>query len=96
MMYMPAHVEVVNPDSFKFNAFEMNELSNFLVARLHNYDAVAKRLMSEQEILIRKLEYLRNGGKMEDVFGKPQSQNTQVIEQKKDKKEKKSKKSKKK
>ena len=74
MMYMPAHVEIVEPESFRINAFEMNELANFLVARLHNYDAVAKKLMGEQEILISKLEYLRKGGKMEDVFGTPEQQ----------------------
>ena len=82
IMYMPAHVEIVAPDSFKINTFEMNELSNFIISRLHNYDAVAKKLMGEREILIRKLEYLRDGGKMEDVFGKPEQRvRTQVIQQ---------------
>ncbi len=74
IMYMPAHVEIVNPDSFKLNAFELNELSNFVVSRLHNYDAVAKKLMGEREILISKLEHLRKGGKIEDVFGTPEQQ----------------------
>lgn len=70
MTYMPAHVEVFDPETLKFNTFELNELANFIVGRLHNYDALAKRLMSEREILIRKLEHLRNGGKLEDVFPK--------------------------
>ncbi len=74
IMYMPAHVEIVNPDSVKLNAFELNELSNFVVSRLHNYDAVAKKLMGEREILISKLEHLRKGGKIEDVFGTPEQQ----------------------
>ncbi len=72
MSYMPAHVEVFEPESVKFNTFELNELANFIVGRLHNYDSVAKRLMSEREILIKKLEHLRNGGKIEDVFPKTQ------------------------
>lgn len=73
MSYMPAHVEVFSPESIKFNTFEINELANFIIGRLHNYDAVAKRLMNEREILIKKLEHLRNGGKLEDVFPKTQT-----------------------
>ncbi len=92
MAYMPAHVEIVEPESFRLNAFEMNELSNFLVSRLHNYDAVAKKLMGEREILIKKLEYLRNGGSLEQVFGKPngaQNVSSQTTPDKKEKKRKK-------
>src|SRR3989344_8827737 len=72
MAYMPAHVEVFEPENFKFSAFELNELANFMVSKMHNYDAVAKKLMGEREILIRKLEHLRTGGKLEDVFPKEQ------------------------
>ena len=32
---------------------------------------MAKRLMTEREIMMRQLEHLKNGGKLEDVFGKP-------------------------
>ncbi len=70
MSYMPAHVEVFNPESVKFTTFEINELANFIVGRLHNYDSVAKKLMNEREILIKKLDHLRNGGKLEDIFPK--------------------------
>lgn len=70
MGYMPAHVEIVEPEKITLNTFELNELSNFIVGRLHNYDALAKKLMGEQQILINKLEFLRNGGSMEQVFGK--------------------------
>jgi len=87
--YMPAHVEVFDPDNFKFNTYDLNELSNFIVGRLHNYDAVAKRLMSEREILIRKLEHLRNGGKLEDVFPKAQKVEPAIKEKKKMKSKKK-------
>lgn len=74
MTYLPAHIEVVEPESFKFNTFELNEFTNFIVGRLHNYDALAKRIMGERDILINKLEYLRKGGKIEKVFEKQQPQ----------------------
>ncbi len=82
--YMPAHVEVFNPESIKFNTFELNELANFIVGRLHNYDAVAKRLMGERDILIKKIEQLHNGAKLEEVF--PKTQTPQVKPDIKDKK----------
>ncbi|MEK6846565.1 MAG: hypothetical protein AABY16_00175 [Nanoarchaeota archaeon] len=90
--YMPAHVEVFDPENLKFNTFELNELANFIVGRLHNYDAIAKRLMSEREILIRKLEHLRQGGKLEDVFPKEQQVKSIAKENKKPTKSKKKKK----
>ncbi len=83
IMYMPAHVEVFDPETLKFNTFELNELANFIISRLHNYDAIAKRLISEREILVNKLEYLRKGGKIEDVFGKPQEQAKSVVKNQK-------------
>lgn len=95
MMYLPAHVEVFEPDSLRFTAFELNELANFIVGRLHNYDAIAKKLMGEREILINKLEYIRKGGKIEEVF-KPVQNSTQLVEQSEKVKEKSKKKSKKK
>ncbi len=92
MAYMPAHVEVFEPENFKFSAFELNELANFMVSKMHNYDAVAKKLMGEREILIRKLEHLRTGGKLEDVFPKEQQAKPIVKERKKTSKSKKGKK----
>ncbi|MEK6915827.1 MAG: hypothetical protein AABW89_04780 [Nanoarchaeota archaeon] len=80
MTYLPAHIEVYEPDLFKINAFELNEFANFVVSRLHNYDALAKRMMSEREILINKLEFLRNGGDPKVVFA-PQNQQSEQLEQ---------------
>ncbi len=94
MTYMPAHVEIFSPEKFQFNTFELNELANFIVGKLHNYDALAKKLMGEREILINKLEYLRKGGNIENVF-KPTQQvqnNQDSNEKKKEIKKKKSKK----
>ncbi|MEK6924753.1 MAG: hypothetical protein AABW71_00770 [Nanoarchaeota archaeon] len=90
--YMPAHIEVYEPDMFKMNAFEMNEFANFVVQKLHNYDALAKRMMGEREILISKLEYIRKGGNPKDVFAPQQPQvvpQEQKTENKKETKKKK-------
>ncbi|MBM3231996.1 hypothetical protein FJZ21_01300 [Candidatus Pacearchaeota archaeon] len=92
--YMPAHVEVYEPDMFKINTFEMNEFVNFVVSRLHNFDALAKRMMGEREILISKLDYIRKGGNPKDVFAPqqtpviPQEQKTETKKETKKKKKK--------
>ena len=75
MTYLPAHIEVYEPESFKLNTFEVNEFANFVVSRLHNYDALAKRLVGERDILINKLEYLKNGGDIKKVFASPEMKN---------------------
>lgn len=84
--YMPAHIEVYEPDMFKMNAFEMNDFVNFVVSKLHNYDALSKRMMGEREILISKLEYIRKGGNPKDVFTPQQSNPLPANEDKKDSK----------
>ncbi|MBS3083348.1 hypothetical protein J4423_00940 [Candidatus Pacearchaeota archaeon] len=89
MTYLPAHIEVYEPDSFKLNTFEVNEFANFIVNKLHNYDALAKRMMGERDILISKLEYLRNGGDMKKVFEVPEiKKETPKIESKIEKRKK--------
>lgn len=79
--YMPAHIEVYEPEMFKMNTFEMNDFVNFIVSRLHNYDALAKRMMGEREILISKLEYIRKGGNPKDVFAQPQNNQVSAVPQ---------------
>ena len=92
MTYLPAHIEVYEPEFYKMNAFELNEFANFVVSRLHNYDALAKRMISEREILINKLEYLRKGGDPKVVFAPTIKNDVSQPEEAKDKKNKKSKK----
>jgi hypothetical protein len=67
MGYMPSNVEVYEPEKFKLNSSDVNEMSNFLMGKLHRYDEMAKRLIGERDILIRQLEYIRRGGKVEDL-----------------------------
>ncbi len=53
--YMPAHVEVITPEFIDFPNAEMSSMLNSLLQRLHNYDAIAKRLVVENENLLQKL-----------------------------------------
>jgi hypothetical protein len=75
MTYLPAHVEVFEPENLRLTAAELNELGNYLLGRLHNYDALAKKMLGEQDILKRKLEFLRQGGDPAKVFAPTPSVN---------------------
>lgn len=53
--YLPSHVELINPDKVGISNFELNELANALTQKLHGYDAVAKKMIMENQILTQKL-----------------------------------------
>lgn len=54
--YMPANMEIVSPESITLNNFELNELANALLQRLHNYDALTKNVVFERDMFARKLQ----------------------------------------
>ncbi len=54
--YMPSSVEIIEPTNIVFKLEDANALLNDLSARLHQYDALSKRLRLERQILIKRLE----------------------------------------
>jgi alpha-mannosidase len=53
--YFPSHIEMISPENFGLSNYELNELGNALVQRLHNYDSVVKQTLAERDILKNKL-----------------------------------------
>jgi len=53
--YMPSSVEIIEPAELRLNFNDANNLINDLAARLHQYDALGKRLRIEKSILERQL-----------------------------------------
>lgn len=53
--YMPANVDIIKPEHVTFDNTDVNHIANILIQRLHNYDAVAKKVMNDKEILVKKL-----------------------------------------
>lgn len=60
MSYMPSHVEIYEPENLKMDASEFNELSNFIMGKLHNYDSIAKQVIGERDILAKQLEFIKS------------------------------------
>jgi len=57
--YMPAHIELISPEKMNLQNREMSELANFILQRLHQYEAVTKRVVSERDVLARQLAHLQ-------------------------------------
>ena len=56
--YMPAHIEIVEPENFSIANNEWNGLFNEIMRKLHTYDEVARNIQMEKQILERKLKSL--------------------------------------
>ena len=53
--YMPSNIEVLSPQEVTLSNADFNEITGILTQRLHDYDAIAKRMVSERHILEQKL-----------------------------------------
>jgi hypothetical protein len=54
--YMPAHIEIISPENFDLNNFEISSLLSELTARLHHYDAIAKTALINNQLITNKLK----------------------------------------
>lgn len=61
--YMPSSIEIVEPTNFTFKIEDANALLNDLAARLHQYDAILKKLRLERSLLIKRLSEELNKNK---------------------------------
>ncbi len=53
---LPAHVEIIEPNEYRFKNFELSSLLTELTVKLHKYDEVAKILMFEKRNLMNSLK----------------------------------------
>jgi hypothetical protein len=56
--YMPAHMEILSPSNFAITNYDLKDILNELMRRLHGYDEVARVLQVEKAILESKLRSL--------------------------------------
>jgi hypothetical protein len=53
--YMPSHVEIITPENLSISNQNLNELGNRILQRLHEYDSIAKKMVMDRDILMKKL-----------------------------------------
>jgi hypothetical protein len=56
--YMPAHIEIIHPERLNISNANLNDLFNVLVRRLHEYDAITKKVLFERDKVLEKLKEL--------------------------------------
>ena len=54
-IYMPANIDIIHPESLSMTNQEMNQASNHLVQRMHQYDAITKKMIMERDMAMKKL-----------------------------------------
>src|SRR3989339_838846 len=57
--YMPASIEITEPNSFNFKLNELNGIVNDIATRLHQYDATLKQTHLEKEILFNHIQGIK-------------------------------------
>jgi hypothetical protein len=70
--YLPSHVEIISPENFSLKNSEFNILLNETIARLHNYDSIAKTALMHNQMLAKKFLELKG-----------EKQGVEIIEEKK-------------
>jgi hypothetical protein len=58
LKYMPAHIEIIEPELIAFTNNGWNDIFNEFLKRLHHYDEVARAIQTEKIILENKLKSL--------------------------------------
>lgn len=58
--YLPSNIEIIEPQELRIKNQELTSLGNTIISRIHSYDAIAKRLIGERDIVVRKLQELTN------------------------------------
>lgn len=74
-IYMPSSIEIFDPSEIRLKIDDANMIVNSLAARLHKYDAVAKRLNMERIILERQVEKLGGKSAVEKIEKKKKGKN---------------------
>jgi len=60
--YMPAHIEIIQPELVALTNTSWNDVLNELSRRLHGYDEMARIVQVEKDILEKKLREVLEGG----------------------------------
>ncbi len=55
-MYLPSHIEIINPEEIRIKNFEITTLMTEIARKLHQYDEIAKGLTIERNILQGQLQ----------------------------------------
>ena len=55
-VYMPSHVEIISPRKIELENFDLGTVLTEITRKLHQYDAIAKNAMMQNQMLAKKLQ----------------------------------------
>jgi len=64
--YMPAHIEIIEPELIALTNNGWNDIMNELTRRLHGYDEVARVIQMENSMMKKKLEEILEAAKKKE------------------------------
>lgn len=77
--YMPSSVEIIQPIDLSFNLNDATFILNALISRLHQYDAIAKKITFENMILKNQLQQIGvNPAQQQQVQAKQEKSESKV------------------
>jgi len=85
--YMPSNIEIIEPQNLKLSLHGANDFINKLTAKIHQYDAFAKRTGLENQVMRHRLQELGEIPKEIEEMEKVLEENKKIEEE--DKKSKK-------
>lgn len=62
--YMPSHIEIISPELIALTNNGWNDILNELVRRLHGYDEIARITKMEKNVLLKRVEELKQNGNL--------------------------------
>lgn len=90
--YMPANAEIISPEEFIIRNDDLTFIGSKILGRLHDYDSIAKRLISERDSLFAKLKEVAPQLFSKEVYAQNNSPPSNKTKKKQPAKKKKSKK----
>ena len=55
-IYMPAHIEILEPEDMGITNLDMNMIANTILAKMHHYDSIAKSALMNNQALANKIK----------------------------------------
>lgn len=82
--YMPSNIEIIAPQKTTLANTELNELASKIIHRLHDYDAIAKKAIIENQLLAKKIQ--EENLKLSNPMQNKKAEQKEINTAKKDKK----------
>ncbi len=58
--YLPSNIEIMSPQKINLTNDSLNLLGNNLISRMHSYDAIAKKMLADNNNLLKEIAVLKS------------------------------------